>query len=299
MKRLLGFGECMVELSAAGEGLWRQGFAGDVFNTLWYARRALPPEWDVQFHTALGDDALSSRMLAFINRAGITCDGVMRIAGKSPGLYAIHLNDGERRFSYWRSASAAGDMLESPELLWDKVKRADVIFFSGISLAILPPDQIPKLLGDLRSKAPKGVIIAFDPNIRPALWGNFDHMRKTIEAAAAISDIVLPSFDDEASAFGDVTPLHTFQRYLALGVAMVVVKNADKEVLAGRLAEPARFQTRPVTSVVDTTAAGDSFNGAFLSNWLTTNDLASAVRAGQENAAQVIGAAGALVMTDP
>lgn len=172
MKRLLGFGECMVELSAAGEGLWRQGFAGDVFNTLWYGRRALPPEWEVQFHTALGDDALSSQLLAFINGSGIACNNVMRIAGKSPGLYAIHLNNGERRFSYWRSASAARDMLGAPELLWDKVRRADVIFYSGISLAILPSDQVLKLLGDLRSKASKGAIIAFDPNIRPALWSN-------------------------------------------------------------------------------------------------------------------------------
>jgi 2-dehydro-3-deoxygluconokinase len=34
MASILGISECMVELSSAGVGLWRQGFSGDVFNVL-------------------------------------------------------------------------------------------------------------------------------------------------------------------------------------------------------------------------------------------------------------------------
>jgi 2-dehydro-3-deoxygluconokinase len=297
MKRFLGFGECMVELSPAGEGLWRQGFAGDVFNTLWYARKALPDQWDVQFHTAVGDDALSSQLLEFIDTAGIHCDGVERISGKSPGLYAIHLAGGERSFTYWRSESAAREMLRSPELLWAKARNADAIFFSGISLAILPREHVQHLIINLRKHSTNGATIAFDPNIRPALWESADHMRTTIEAAAAISDILLPSFDDEARAFGDASPLHTFQRYRALGAKVVIVKNGGDDVLAGSSDIPIYFLPQPVARVVDTTAAGDSFNGAFLADWMQFFDLRSAVRAGQAKAAQVIGAAGALVET--
>ena len=38
MTSILGIGECMIELSSAGDDLWRQRFSGDVFNALWYAR---------------------------------------------------------------------------------------------------------------------------------------------------------------------------------------------------------------------------------------------------------------------
>ena len=37
-------GECMIELSAGKGDLWRMGFAGDTFNTAWYARAILPKE---------------------------------------------------------------------------------------------------------------------------------------------------------------------------------------------------------------------------------------------------------------
>lgn len=69
--RFLSIGECMVELSQAGNGLLRKGFAGDTFNTAWYARACLPEDWSVDYFTALGDDPLSEDMLAFIAEAGI------------------------------------------------------------------------------------------------------------------------------------------------------------------------------------------------------------------------------------
>ena len=42
-----------------------------------------------------------------------------------------------------------------------------------------------------------------------------DTIRATIQQAAAQSDLVLPSFDDEATHFGDADPAATLARYLA------------------------------------------------------------------------------------
>ena len=42
--RVVSVGECMVELSGAGQGLWRQAFAGDTFNTAWYLRALMPAD---------------------------------------------------------------------------------------------------------------------------------------------------------------------------------------------------------------------------------------------------------------
>lgn len=73
MPSILGIGECMVELSSAGTDLWRQAFAGDVFNALWYARAVSSSSVNVAFHTAVGTDPLSDQMLNFTTGAGIDC----------------------------------------------------------------------------------------------------------------------------------------------------------------------------------------------------------------------------------
>ena len=62
--RFLAVGECMVEMSHAGEGLWRQGFAGDTLNTAWYMRAGLPADWAVEYFTVVGTDPLSEATVA-------------------------------------------------------------------------------------------------------------------------------------------------------------------------------------------------------------------------------------------
>ncbi|MBJ6934484.1 sugar kinase, partial [Vibrio cholerae] len=53
--------------------------------------------------------------------------------------------------------------------------------------------------------------------------------------------------------------------------------------------------TQPVTQVVDTTSAGDSFNGGFLSAYLAGTDLATACQRGNTLAGTVIQHRGAII----
>ena len=134
----------MVELAPAGEGLLRQGFAGDTFNTAWYARRLLPPGWTVSYGTVIGEDAVSEDMARFIAGEGLSTDALARHPDRTVGLYMISLKDGERSFSYWRGQSAAKTLADDPARLADMLKGRDNIHFSGITLAILPPEeQVP------------------------------------------------------------------------------------------------------------------------------------------------------------
>ena len=55
--RLLSIGECMVELMQAEGGLMRKSFAGDTFNTAYYARQYLPSDWSVDYFSAIGVDS--------------------------------------------------------------------------------------------------------------------------------------------------------------------------------------------------------------------------------------------------
>ena len=70
MPLCLGIGELMVELAPSDSpDSLRRGFAGDVFNTLYYARLLMPADWQVSFHTAFGTDSLSDDMMAFATAA--------------------------------------------------------------------------------------------------------------------------------------------------------------------------------------------------------------------------------------
>jgi 2-dehydro-3-deoxygluconokinase len=285
----------MVELSAEGEGLWRQAFAGDVFNTLWYARAASNNNVDIAFHTALGTDPLSNQLQSFVHAAGIDCSDVPKLTDRRPGLYSIQLDGAERSFTYWRDTSAARMMMQHPDLLWAKVEKADIIYLSGITLAILPEDDCSTLLDNLRSRKPADALIAFDPNIRPHLWEDHDRMRRVIAQAAALSDIVMPSFDDEKTTFGDADPEATANRYHALGADHVVVKSGPEDTVHLKAGKITTYPVKPVDGVVDTTAAGDSFNGAYLAALLDGASTQVAITKAQVCAGQVICNKGALI----
>ncbi|GAW36371.1 2-dehydro-3-deoxygluconokinase [Roseovarius sp. A-2] len=295
MTSILGIGECMIELSSEGRDLWRQKFSGDVFNSLWYARAHSLNDTEIGFHTAVGTDPMSDQLLSFVQSCGIRCDDTPRIADRRPGLYTIHLHGAERSFTYWRDTSAARMMVRQPGSLWRKVAAADVIYFSGITLAILPQEDLEDLLVGLEQHKKDGAVLAFDPNIRPHLWQDKNRMLDVITRAATQSDLVLPSFDDEATAFGDATPEISARRYANLGVDHVVVKNGASDTIHLQAGQMTAFPVAPVEGVVDTTAAGDSFNGAYIASLLRGLSIKDAIRTAQNCAGQVIRHKGAIV----
>jgi 2-dehydro-3-deoxygluconokinase len=286
----------MVEIGPADvAGLYRMGFAGDTFNTAWYLRRRLPADWAVDYVSAVGTDAASASMIGFMEAAGIGTSHVARLSDATVGLYLIELKEGERSFSYWRGQSAARRLAEDAGRLRAALRDADLAYLSGITLAILPPPDRARLLAALDGFRAQGGRVAFDPNLRPRLWPSPAAMAEAVTEAARHADIALPSFEDDAGAFGDADPESCARRYAALGAAEVVVKNGPARMVA--LVEGAwhTHDPRPAREVVDTTAAGDSFNAGYLARRLTGGTVPGALAEGAGLAARVVGGRGALV----
>ncbi|MDP3526260.1 MAG: sugar kinase [Hoeflea sp.] len=296
MKRtFVSIGECMVEMAPSGDSTYRLGFAGDTLNTAWYAKRTFGADWDVAYLTAVGDDGISRHMTDFIGDAGIRTDLIREVPGKTVGLYLIQLQDGERSFAYWRSDSAARRLAHDPAVLKAALAGAGVVYFSGITLAILPAGDRTVLLDAIAQARRNGATVVFDPNLRPRLWDDLETMREAVMAAARVSDIILPSHDDEARFFGDPSPDATASRYAQAGASLVVVKNGAGEIVSLERGEIGRHDPVRADGIVDTTAAGDSFNAGLLAAYLERGDLAEAIGAGAGLAAYVISRRGALV----
>ncbi len=293
--RIVSIGECMIEMSGGEDRSYRLGYAGDTLNTAWYLRALLGKDWSVDYMTALGEDRYSDDIRTFLEQNDIGTSHIKAIANRRPGLYLIHQEKGDRHFTYWRDTSAAKLLADDKKALADAVENAELVYFSGITLAILAPRARGRLLGAIVKARDNGARIAFDTNLRPALWSSPRVMMGVLTAAASLCDIVLPTHTDEAPLFGDKSVDDTADRYLELGVEEVVVKDGSKEALIATAGERVRVAPPAGAKVVDATGAGDSFNGAYLSARLGGKGLREAAEAAHRTAGIVIGHKGALV----
>ncbi len=298
MGRIVSIGECMVELSGGEGGMYRLGFAGDTLNSAHYLKARLGDDWQVDYFTCVGDDLYSGQMVDHIGTCGIGTDHIAGIEGKRAGLYMIHQAEGDRHFTYWRDTAAAKMLADNPARLQAALDGADVIYFSGITLAILSDAARQTLLQAIGERRQAGAKVCFDPNIRPALWASKDAVREALMAAAKVSTIVLPTHEDEVPYFGDADAKATLARYIDAGVSEVVVKNGSDPALIGVDGQLFEIAASKVEKVVDATGAGDSFNGGYIAARLTGADPEAAGKAGHATAAVVIGHHGALVPRD-
>ena len=293
--KVLSIGECMAELSPQDQaGDFRLGFAGDTFNTAWYLRQ-INPDISVSYFTGLGADTMSDQLRSVITDAGINDQYCVVVPDRTVGLYLISLNCGERSFSYWRGQSAARRLASDPAALSRAVADHDLIYFSGITLAILDPAGRDTLLSALRKGRDAGKSIVFDPNLRPRLWEDTAIMLQVTMAGAAVSDIVLPSFEDEATWFDDANPKATDQRYRDAGASIVVVKNGAGAIYYCGPDAQGTVTVPSIDNVIDTTAAGDSFNAAILAGLNDNVPLQHSIESACKLSGAVVQARGALV----
>lgn len=286
-------GEAMIELAPVGDGLYRQGHAGDTFNTAWHMARWLGPSAEIGLVTRIGSDTLSDAFAAAMAADGLTLAGVGRDPARTMGLYLIELDGAERSFHYWRDTSAARAIADDPAALARALDGAGLIHLSGITLAILSPPARQTLLAALATARAAGAVVSFDPNIRPRLWSSPDLMRTELMRVLAHVDIALPSLADEQAHFGDRDADATLARFAAAGVAEVVLKDGSGPARLLVDGASATLPTPPVATIRDTTGAGDAFNAGYLAGRLVGHDAPRAVRAGQCLAGTVLAHFGA------
>jgi 2-dehydro-3-deoxygluconokinase len=290
-------GEAMVELAPQGDGSYRMGHAGDVYNTVWHLAQLLPGR-AAGLVSRVGGDSLSDSFVVRMAADGLATDGVSRDPVRPMGLYLIELNGVERSFHYWRDGSAARGLADEATALQGALDGAALIHLSGITLAILPESGREVLFAALARARQAGTRVAFDPNIRPQLWPSMDAARGIIARMLTLTDIALPSLDDETGHLGDADARATIARMRGAGVAEVVVKNGAGPLTLWDGQAKVTLPTPPVADVVDTTGAGDGFNAGYLAARLRGLEPTQAVARGQAVAAMVLRSRGALAPRD-
>lgn len=282
----------MIELSQDADNRLLRSYGGDTLNTAVYLARL---GVDVDYVTAIGDDPFSDEMLKGWASENVGIERVVRVPGKLPGLYAIRTSEaGERSFYYWRENSAARQLLDLPETdrLLSSLAGYDVVYLSGVTLSLYGADGRQRLIEVLKSARKGSMRVAFDTNFRLQGWPDLDIARQVYRDVLAVADIVLASVDDLTPLFGATMHGELIDR---MSAGEVVLKLAEPGSIVRYDGTEQTVKAEPVSKVVDTTAAGDSFAAAYLAARLKGTAPVDAARAGHRLAGTVVGHRGAII----
>ena len=271
MPDIIALGEPMVELNRhKGTDHYAVSCGGDVSNAMVAAARSGA---SAGMATAVGDDEFGRMLLAMWAREGVDAAAVRVDAAAPTGIYFVSHSEAGHDFSYRRAGSAAS--LFGPEdLPRDAIRGAKVLHVSGISQAISTraADAVFAAMAEARAA---GVLLSYDTNIRVKLWP-VARARAVIHEAMTNIDIALPGQDDARLLVGVEDPDAIADRYLSFGARIVALKLGSQGCLIATAEQRLRIPPHRVEPV-DATGAGDTFDGAFLAEYLATGD---AFRAG-------------------
>jgi 2-dehydro-3-deoxygluconokinase len=292
--RIVCIGEAMVELTPR-QGRWDVHYGGDTLNVAMHLTRL---GHDVAYLTALGGDPFAGHMRGAWGREGMDVSLVLTVPERTTGLYCIDTDDqGERHFSYWRGESAARSMFLASGIdrALDRAREADLLFFSLITLAILPDEAREMVLGLARKVRANRGRVAFDSNYRPRLWENPETARMWRDRAAAVANFGLPSFEDELRMGAGGGPEVIRDHWLRCGCEEVTVKlgSAGTMLPDGTMIKP-EVQLHPL----DTSGAGDAFDAGYLAARMRDVPPEHAALQGQRLAAWTVMRHGAIPERD-
>lgn len=292
--RVVSIGECMVELAREPSGRYGLAFGGDTFNTAVYLARAGVP---IAYATALGDDPYSQRIIDLAQSESIATDLITVAPGRMPGLYLIETTDkGERTFHYWRDRAPAREIFDvQTDALAAALASARMVYFSGITLSLYSEGGLERFAEALSAARRAGARIVMDGNYRPRGWGgDLQRARRTFERFWRLADIGLPTFEDEVMLWGDADLQVTAHRLNQFGVREIAIKTGAEGAF---VSVDDRVQTVAIPAAItpiDTTAAGDSFNAAYLAARLEGTEAPHAALLGHRLAGIVIQHRGAI-----
>lgn len=269
---IVAMGEPLVELNQqrAG-GSYRPGFGGDTSNAIVAASRSGAR---CGYVTQIGDDSFGRMFLDLWRAENIDVSGVRVLPAAHTGVYFVTHGPQGHEFSYLRAGSAASRMAPA-DVPADVLRRARALHVSGISQAI-SDSAADAVFAAIEIARAAGALVAYDTNLRLKLWP-LARARAVTHEAMSRCDIALPGLDDALRLTGLDDPDAIADFYLRLGAKIVALTlGKDGSLIATR--DMRRRIASIAVEAVDATGAGDTFDGAFLTEYLSTGDAFAAGR---------------------
>ncbi|HEV7750342.1 MAG TPA: carbohydrate kinase [Baekduia sp.] len=280
-------GEALIDLVGRDGGDLRPHAGGGPFNAARAAARLGTP---VTYLGRLSSDRFGEALRAALAADGVGLGAVVATAEPTTLALAEVTADGSATYRFYVDGTSAPGLTED-DVAGVLPSAPSMLCVGTLGLVFEPSAQT---LERLVAAAGDGVLVAVDPNIRPAAIADEAAYRARLERILARADLVKASEDDLAWLHPGAGPAEAMRRILAVadgdgggGARAGVVTLGPDGALVVPLSGEAVAVSAPPVQVVDTIGAGDAFLGGLLSWWhragLGRSDLA--------DTAQVIDAA--------
>lgn len=173
--------------------------------------------------------------------------------------------EGERQFSFARKPGA-DTMLRKEELDRNLLSDCRIFHFGSLSLTAEPAKSATREAVSLAKAS--GALISYDPNYRASLWNSQDEAAAAMRFMIPFADVLKVSDEESLLLTGEMDYEKAAKALQSMGPKLVAVTLGKDGVLLARAGQTELVPAFTVESI-DTTGAGDSFWGGFLSQYLS------------------------------
>lgn len=260
--RVLVIGEALIDIVDHGSGPVEHVGGSPLNVAVGLARLGV----DVTFATEFARDDRGERIAAHLAREGVSVVRTAPAAGRTSTAHARLRSDGSAAYEF--------------DLEWDLAQMPSAQGFGVVHVgsvgALRPPgaDRVIELVESL----PAGVLVTFDPNIRPALLPERERTRQLVERFAARAAVVKLSDEDAHWLYPGDTASAAIHLLNAGAAVVVITRGASGSEIHAH----GRIVTVPVfrTAVADTIGAGDAYMSGVIAAIVRRPAAAAALRHG-------------------
>ncbi|MCI7098781.1 MAG: carbohydrate kinase [Lachnospiraceae bacterium] len=213
---------------------------------------------ETAFIGKVGNDFFGKQLKAALEETGIDSAWLQMDDEVHTTLALVHtFEDGDRDFSFYRNPGA-DMMLAEDEIPEELIENSKIFHFGTLSMTHEGVRAATKKAIRLAEEA--GVLISFDPNLRPPLWKSLDDAREQVLYGLGHCQILKISDNEIQWLTGkdDYTEgvQWILERYEIPLILVSMGKEGSRAYYKGMIVESAPFLQE---NTIETTGAGDTF----------------------------------------
>jgi fructokinase len=244
----------------------------------------------------VGNDEFGTFLKNVLEDNGVNTVGLKFNNKVNTTLAFVHLkSNGDRNFSFYRNPGA-DMMITTNDIDFDIIGSSKVFHFGSLSLTDEPSRSAA--LAAVKFAKNNGIIISYDPNLRPQLWKSLELAKEMIVLGLDFADILKVSEEELEFITGTKELNEGTDILFNAGIRLIMVTLGEKGCFyryEGGFGLVEAFKV----NAVDTTGAGDAFLGAVLHKLSDSsiNQIVNMKKAEMEEVIKFANAVGALVTT--
>lgn len=210
----------------------------------------------------VGKDQFGTLLRSTLDEAGIDTSNLMVDSDVNTTLAFVHtFPDGDREFSFYRNPGA-DMMLTEDEIDPEFIKQAKLFHFGTLSMTHEGVRKATERALDIAKE--NGLLISFDPNLRPPLWSSLELAKEQMEYGFQFCDILKISDNEIQFVSGkedyDEGIAYLQEKYHIPLIMLTLGKDGSRAYYKGMRVEKSGFTMK----TIETTGAGDTFCGSSL-----------------------------------